>query len=211
MRDGQADLHPRLIGLYGLAFADALHLARIQRIQLVFVVALMCANAFGGLKPRHQLCECQRVGVDDHWRRALALHFAHDHPENRALTLDHGLETLELRGVGLALGLAALTHFVACNLQKTTVHRMRVGFVPHRGVNRHACELLRLDRPEKLLQPCLAHNSAKATDLRGLARQPMLAKKPTFLRGRGIPQGRRLIRLCRKKDSWQTRDALCSV
>ena len=73
MRDGQADLHPRLIGLYGLAFADALHLARIQRIQLVFVVALMCANAFGGLKPRHQLCECQRVGVDDHWRRALAL------------------------------------------------------------------------------------------------------------------------------------------
>ena len=55
VRDGQADLHAELVGLARLALADALHLGRVQRVELVLVVALLGADALGALQPHRQL------------------------------------------------------------------------------------------------------------------------------------------------------------
>jgi hypothetical protein len=184
--------------------ADALHLRRVQRVQLVLVVTLLRADALGALQPHLQLGQRQWVVAGELRRRPLALHLAHDHAQDRALALEHGLQALELLGMRVATGLAPqrlaflgkglLEHdagpprgtddLVARNLQQSAVHRMRNGLFLHRGVHDHALELTRVHRLdhhgrvdgglEQLLQALFAQFPAAAPDLRGVAGQAVL-------------------------------------
>jgi hypothetical protein len=47
--DGDTGLDSKFVGLAGFAFAYALNFWRVQCVQLVFVVALLGAYAFGSL------------------------------------------------------------------------------------------------------------------------------------------------------------------
>ena len=61
VRDRQADLDAEFVGLACLALADALDFRRVQRVELVLVVALLRADALGAFEPRPQIAE--RFGV----------------------------------------------------------------------------------------------------------------------------------------------------
>ena len=87
-RDGHADLHAELVGLAGLALADALDLRRMQRVQLVLVLGALRADALGALQPwlqaiTHVLRRCQQA----------ALHVAQHAPER--VTTDRFLGLLD--------------------------------------------------------------------------------------------------------------------
>ena len=133
-----------------------------------------------------------------------ALHFAHHHPQDRALALDGLAQALELLGVGIAAGLAPQRlaflgvgllqaqarslgrthHLVARDLQQPAVHRVGDGLGLHGAVDDHALQIGRahgLDVNgavdgglEQLLDALLAQQAAEAADLRGVAGQARL-------------------------------------
>ncbi len=99
-----------------LVLADALHLGRVQRVQLFLVVELLGADVFGSLQPHLQLAQhgwpswfaFGPVSGGDGLALCveLALHFAPHHAQESAPALDGSDEALELPGVGVAAGLA---------------------------------------------------------------------------------------------------------
>jgi hypothetical protein len=61
VRDCQADLDAEFVGLARLALADAFDFRRVQRVELVLVVALLRADALGAFEPHLQVAE--RLGA----------------------------------------------------------------------------------------------------------------------------------------------------
>ena len=55
MRDHHGVLEPELVGLARLALADALHLRRVQRVQLVLVMTLLRADVLGALERKRSI------------------------------------------------------------------------------------------------------------------------------------------------------------
>jgi hypothetical protein len=187
-----------------LHLADALDFGRMQRVQLVLVVALLSAHALAALQPHHQIAH--RLGVIGREVRpfALTLHFTHDDAQDRALALDHFFQTTKLLGVRVTTGTAAqflalfgkrlleldaralggADHLVARDLQQAAVHGVRDGLLLDRCIDNHSLQLVGLDRLdghrrfngglEQLLQTFFAKIVPKPPDLRGVARQPVL-------------------------------------
>ena len=79
------DLFDRHAGLARFALADALHLRRMQRVQLVSVMALLRADALASLEPCRQFAQRDCVVGCELRRYAFALHFAHHHAQDRAI------------------------------------------------------------------------------------------------------------------------------
>ena len=177
VRHHEADLHAELVGVAGLALGDALHLRRVQRVELVLAVALLGADALGTLQPHRKVAESLRIAWFARRYAAcsdrgligtqLALHLAHHHAENGALALDGLAQALELLGVGIAAGLAAqrlaflgvgllardagplgsADHLVTCDLQQPAVDRVRDGLGLHGAVDESRARDRRGARP----------------------------------------------------------------
>ena len=106
MGDRQADFDAELVGVASLAFGDAFHLRRVQRVELVLAGALLSSDALGALQPHGQIAQglravrlarrCTACGHRRLIRIDLALHLAHHHAEDRALALDGLAQALEL-------------------------------------------------------------------------------------------------------------------
>ena len=169
--DRQADFDAELVGVASLAFGDAFHLRRVQRVELVLAGALLSSDALGAFQPHGQIAQglravrlarrCTACGHRRLIRIDLALHLAHHHAEDRALALDGLAQALELFGVGVAAGLAAQRlaflgvglfardagtfgsahHLVAGNLQQAAVHRVGDGLGLHGAVHDDALQI----------------------------------------------------------------------
>jgi len=176
-----ADLHAELVGLAGLALADALDLRRMQRVQLVLVLGALRADALATLQPwlqaiTHVLRRLQQA----------ALHVAQHAPEHGALALEHPAQPLELLGVRIAAGTPAqaaalalegllqpqpgalrqLHHLGPRHFQQPAVGGIGHRLLLHRGVHDHTLQFAlahrlhlhgRLDRlGQQLLQAGIA-------------------------------------------------------
>ncbi len=176
----------------------------MQCVQLVLAVTLLRADAFSALQPHRQIAHGLGVMGRKVSALHLALHLANDDTQNCALAFEHPLQAPELFGVGVATSLPAQgfalfgkslfelnagalgsTHnLVARDLQQAAVHRVRDGFFLDGGVDYHALQVFGFDGLngngcvdgglEQQLQAFLAQVAAKASDLRGIAWQPML-------------------------------------
>src|ERR1039457_7447272 len=79
----------------------------MQRVQLVLVVAVLSSDALGTLQPHHQIAHRLRVIGCELRRFDLALSLTHDDTQDRALALEHLLQSPELLGMRIATGAAA--------------------------------------------------------------------------------------------------------
>ena len=55
--DRQADFDAELVGVASLAFRDAFHLRRVQRVELVLAGALLSSDALGAFQPHGQIAQ----------------------------------------------------------------------------------------------------------------------------------------------------------
>ena len=98
-------------------------------------------------------------------------------------------QLLAFLGKGLleldADALGGADHLVPRDLQQATIHGMRDGLLLYRGVHDHPLQILGLDRldghrridgglEQQQLHAVLAQVASKPSDLRGVARQPVL-------------------------------------
>ena len=86
MRDRKTDFDAKLITLARLALAEAFDLGRMQGVELVFVLALLRANALGALQYRVQL-RPRQCAVRDR-RFELAFDFTNDDAQYGALAFE---------------------------------------------------------------------------------------------------------------------------
>ena len=106
-RAGNAHLHPELVRLPGLAFADAVHLGRMPGVELGqsiggFALAALVHDAPGFVQG---LTQRMTHGRPD--GTGLAVNLALQPSDDGALALDGAAHALELAGMGVAPGLAA--------------------------------------------------------------------------------------------------------
>ena len=102
---GDVGLDSELMGFAGFALADAFDFRCMQGVELVLVLRLLPADAFGPFE------QCVQVGdgterCTDRGRQ-FAFDFAQHDAEDGALAPDGAPQGLELFGVGVAAGLAA--------------------------------------------------------------------------------------------------------
>ena len=92
-RGGDADLHAKLVGRPGLTFADALHLGRVQGVQLVLVFGALAQDAASALQ---QVLDFDHLGQHVQLTGYLAVHPAHAGAQC-AHRFAHALELLGMR------------------------------------------------------------------------------------------------------------------
>lgn len=105
MSDDDAGLDAELVALAGFAFADALDFGGMPGVELVLVVGLLRADAFGAFEQCVQTGDGRGAVAAD--GRQLAPDFAQDDTEDGALPFDGTPQAKELPGVRIAAGLAA--------------------------------------------------------------------------------------------------------
>lgn len=153
------DLQTELLGLTGLALADAFGLRRMQGVELGLVLGQLATIALVALHRGVQ----PRSGIVDQAIQ-LAPHLARESAQDRALALEHRAQSLELldivtctsvqRPAVALVGLLQLDtaafdhagHLLACHLQQPPVGGGRDGLALRPGADDHALELGLLDR-----------------------------------------------------------------
>ena len=194
---GDVGLDSELMGFAGFALADAFDFRCMQGVELVLVLRLLPADAFGPFE------QCVQVGdgterCTDRGRQ-FAFDFAQHDAEDGALAPDGAPQGLELFGVGVAAGLAAqffalfhegllqgdadalggLHDLGARDLQQAAIDRMGDGFLLDSGVDNDPFELRRTyglglhgrvdGRLQQFFHPGFANGGAKAPNLGGIA------------------------------------------
>lgn len=95
--DSEARLQPELIGLAGLALADALRLRGVEGVELVLALGLLLFQPLGAVHGLGKLGHLIRGG--------LAVDVPQQPANDGALAFDHPAHALVLPGVGVAPGL----------------------------------------------------------------------------------------------------------
>ena len=105
VRDRQTDFNAEFVTVSGFAFADAFHLRRMQRVEFVFVLGLLCTNALRALQqnvqcdPRGGGCS----GIEGAHAQSIT-YFSDQLADNGALPPHRTLQAFKLLGVGIAPG-----------------------------------------------------------------------------------------------------------
>ena len=105
MRDGETNFNAELVTVSGFAFADAFDFRRMQRVQLVLVLRLLCTDALRSLQQNVQRDQRgRRYGKVESAQTELAAYLSDQLADDGSLPFHSSMEAFKLLGVGIASG-----------------------------------------------------------------------------------------------------------